>query len=106
MNTDQILAEIRDTNLTYLMLAQSLVSRDRDQALARLGITEETADLISVLSTAQMAKVASGNTVLCRMRVDDDMVWGLLTDHGKSSAGAAARVQARLAAGHAAVAQA
>jgi flagellar transcriptional activator FlhD len=106
MNTEQILAEIRDTNLSYLTLAQTLVSQDRDQALSRLGITEETADLISVLSPAQMRKVASGNTVLCRMRVDDDMVWGLLTDHGKSGASAAARVQARLAAGHAAVAEA
>lgn len=106
MNTEQILAEIRDTNLSYLALAQTLVSQDRDQALSRLGITEETADLISVLSPAQMRKVASGNTVLCRMRLDDDMVWGLLTDHGKSSASAAARVQARLAAEHAAVAEA
>ena len=33
-----------------------------------------------------MMKVAAGNTLLCRMRIDDDMVWGLLTNHGKSSA--------------------
>ena len=39
MNADQILAEIREANLSYLMLAQSLIRADRDQALFRLGIT-------------------------------------------------------------------
>jgi flagellar transcriptional activator FlhD len=86
MNADQILMEIREANLSYLMLAQSLIRADREQALFRLGVSEETADLINVLSPAQMMKVASGNTLLCRMRVDDDMVWGLLTNHGKSAA--------------------
>ncbi|MEK8048928.1 flagellar transcriptional regulator FlhD [Ideonella sp. DXS22W] len=86
MNTDQILAEIREANLSYLMLAQSLVRIDRDQALFRLGINEGTADLIAALTPAQMMKVASSNTLLCKMRCDDDMVWGLLTSHGKSAA--------------------
>ena len=86
MNTEQILAEVREANLSYLMLAQSLIRADREQALFRLGISEETAALIAVMSPAQMMKIASGNTLLCRMRVDDDMVWGLLTSHGKSAA--------------------
>ncbi|MDT7836564.1 flagellar transcriptional regulator FlhD [Aquabacterium sp. OR-4] len=86
MTTDQILAEIREANLSYLMLAQSLVRIDRDQALFRLGINEGTADLIAALTPAQMMKVASSNTLLCKMRCDDDMVWGLLTSHGKSAA--------------------
>lgn len=86
MNADQILMEIREANLSYLMLAQSLIRADREQALFRLGISEETASLIGLLSPAQMMKVAAGNTLLCRMRVDDDMVWGLLTNHGKTAA--------------------
>ncbi len=86
MNTEQILAEVREANLSYLMLAQSLIRADREQALFRLGISEETAALIAVMSPAQMMKISSGNTLLCRMRVDDDMVWGLLTSHGKSAA--------------------
>ena len=68
------------------MLAQSLIRSDRDQALYRLGISEETAALIALLSPAQMMKIASGNTLLCRMRVDDELVWSLLTNHGKSAA--------------------
>ncbi len=86
MNTEQILVEIREANLSYLMLAQSLIRADREQALFRLGISEETADLIALLSPAQMMKIAAGNTLLCRMRVDDDMIWGLLTNHGKGAA--------------------
>ena len=65
MNTEQILSEIRESNLSYLMLAQSLIRSDRDQALYRLGISEETAALIALLSPAQMMKIASGNTLLC-----------------------------------------
>jgi flagellar transcriptional activator FlhD len=76
MNNDQILMEIRETNLSYLMLAQSLI---------RLGLSEEAAERISALSPAQVLKIASSNTLICRMRIDDDMVWGLLTNHGKAS---------------------
>ncbi|MDO9073289.1 MAG: flagellar transcriptional regulator FlhD [Rubrivivax sp.] len=86
MNTEQILAEIREANLSYLMLAQSLVRADKEQALFRLGVSEETAALIGALTPAQMMKVATGNTLLCRFRMDDDMVWNLLTSHGKGAA--------------------
>jgi flagellar transcriptional activator FlhD len=86
MNTEQILAEIREANLSYLKLAQSLLRSDREQALYRLGVSEETADLIATLSPAQTLKVASGNTLLCRFRMDDELVWGLLTNHGRSAA--------------------
>ena len=45
METNQILAEIREANLSYMMLAQSLIRSDREQALFRLGISEETANM-------------------------------------------------------------
>lgn len=86
MTADQILAEIREANLSYLMLAQSLIRSDREQALYRLGISEETATMIGMLTPAQMMKIATGNTLLCRFRMDDDLVWSLLTSHGKSAA--------------------
>ena len=86
MNTEQILAEIREANLSYLMLAQSLVRSDKEQALFRLGVSEETASLIGALTPAQMMKIATGNTLLCRFRMDDDIVWNLLTSHGKGAA--------------------
>jgi flagellar transcriptional activator FlhD len=86
MNTEQVLAEIREANLSYLMLAQNLIRADREQALYRLGVSEETAALIGMLSPAQMMKIAAGNTLLCRFRMDDDIVWSLLTSHGKAAA--------------------
>lgn len=86
MTADQILAEIREANLSYLMLAQSLVRVDREQALFRLGISEDTAKLIGALTPAQMMKIAASNTLLCRFRMDDDLVWGLLANHGKGAA--------------------
>ena len=86
MTADQILAEIREANLSYLMLAQSLIRTDREQALFRLGVNEDTATLISSLTPAQMMKIAGGNTLLCRFRMDDELVWNLLTSHGKGAA--------------------
>ena len=86
MTADQMLAEIREANLSYLMLAQSLIRSDREQALFRLGIGEDNAALIDALTPAQMMKIASCNSLLCRMRSDDEMVWSLLTNSGKPAA--------------------
>jgi len=84
MNDDQLTQEIRDANLTYLMLAQNGIRKDKAQALFRLGISEESADMIAMLSPAQILKIAASPMLLCRFRVDDDMVWGLLTNHTPS----------------------
>ena len=81
MTNEQMLTEIREANMTYLMLAQTLIRQDNGEALFRLGMSEESADLISARSPAQVMKIASSNMLLCRFRVDDDMVWSLLTNH-------------------------
>jgi len=85
VSPDQILAEIRETNLSYLMLAQSLIRADREQALYRLGLSEETATLLAQLSPAQIMKLAGSSTLLCRFRMEDDLVWNLLTSSHKPS---------------------
>jgi len=81
MTQEQLLSEIREVNLTYLMLAQTLIRQDKAEAVFRLGINEEAADLLASLSTAQVLKLASRSTLLCHMRVGDDLVWSLLTNH-------------------------
>ena len=81
MTSEQTLTEIREANLTYLMLSQNLIRQDKAQALFRLGISEASADLIAMLSPSQIMKLASSNMLLCRFRADDDMVWNLLTQH-------------------------
>ena len=88
MNTEQMLAEIRETNLSYLMLAQNLIRADREQAMFRLGIGESAADILATLSPAQIMKMAGGSTLLCQFRMSDDLVWNLLTSHGKGTAAA------------------
>lgn len=84
MKNEQLLAEIREANMTYLMLAQNIIRMDRSEALFRLGMSEDAAELIVSLSPAQIMKIASSNMLLCRFRVDDDIVWNLLTNHGVS----------------------
>jgi flagellar transcriptional activator FlhD len=81
MSDEQLTAEIREANLTYLMLAQNLIRKDKAEALFRLGISEESADLIAALSPVQISKIASSSMLLCRFRMDDEVVWDLLTNH-------------------------
>ena len=83
MNMESMLDEIRDANLTYLMLAQALIRNDRAQALFRLGLSEEVADIIGALSAGQVLKIAASNMLMCRFRFDDQVVWNLLTSHGR-----------------------
>jgi flagellar transcriptional activator FlhD len=86
MNADQILSEIREANLTYLMLAQHMIREDRSAAVYRLGISQQLADIIADLTPGQVLKMSGANLLLCRMRFDDRLILGLLTSHGKDSA--------------------
>jgi flagellar transcriptional activator FlhD len=83
MDNEQLVNEIREANLTYLMLAQRLIRGDKAEALFRLGLPEESADLLVAMSPAQLIKIASTNMLLCRFRADDEMVWNLLTSQHK-----------------------
>jgi len=97
---ERLLADIRDANLSYLILAQRLLRADRVQALYRLGIPEEVAALVETLSPSQMIRIASGNTLMCRFRFDEEMIWSLLADHGagrtQGESGNASRLHASI----------
>jgi flagellar transcriptional activator FlhD len=86
MKTDHLLDEIREANTTYLILAQRMIKEDRDEALFRLGISEDVADILGALTPGQILKVAGMNTLMCRFRFDDQMVWNLLTSHSQDRA--------------------
>lgn len=83
LKSSRLLEEIRETNLSYLLLAQQLIREDRPEALFRLGVSEEVADVIASLTTAQVLRIASSNMLMCRFRFDDEVVWNLLTSHSK-----------------------
>lgn len=83
MKTSELTTEIKELNLTYLMLAQQMVRTDKDMAIFRLGINMDTADILAVLTPGQILKLANSNMVLCRMRFDDSLVFGLLANYSK-----------------------
>lgn len=83
MNKEKLFDEIRDANLNYLLLAQALIREDQDAAVYRLGISEELAELLSALSPAQLIKIASSTTLLCRLRYDDRLILDMLVSHTK-----------------------
>ena len=103
MKTEQLLNEIREANLSYLMLAQSMVKEDKDTAIYRLGVTEEVANILEKLSPAQILRMSNNNMLLFRFRFDDSMIVDMLSDFGSgklmSSTHAAVLMAAQPAAG-------
>src|SRR4030095_15077114 len=83
MNTEQLLSEIRETNLAYLLLAQRMVKADKASAMFRLGISQEVGAMLGQLSARQNLKMAPSILLLCRFRCDDRAILGLLADHGQ-----------------------
>ena len=86
MKLEQLKEEIRETNLSYLLLAQTMLREDRAQALFRLGVSEAVADIIGSLTTAQILKLAASSMLMCRFSFNDNLVWNLLTSHSKDGA--------------------
>lgn len=84
MNANDFVAEIRDANLSYLMLAQQMICSDRATAIFRLGVSAEIADLIEGMSNSQILKLASSNMMLSRFRFDDGAILGMLVSGSKS----------------------
>lgn len=85
MNENDIMSEIKDANLNYLMLAQQLIRSDKDTAMFRLGISKDIADLLEGLSNLQLLKLANTNMMLARFRFDDSAILGMLTNYTKNA---------------------
>jgi len=83
MNTMQLQEGIRDINLSYLMLAQQMIKKDKPAAIFRLGISQELVDVVGNLTPAQIIKMAASNMLLCRFRFDENLLLNLLTDFNK-----------------------
>ncbi|WP_345798270.1 flagellar transcriptional regulator FlhD [Castellaniella sp. MT123] len=74
-----LLTDIREVNLSYLMLAQRLLRENLAAGMFRLGFCEDVADIILNLSPAQIVKLASSNSVLCAFRLNDAQLLNSLT---------------------------
>lgn len=78
-----MMSEIKDANLNYLMLAQQLIRSDKATAIFLLGISKEIADLLESLSNLQLVKLSGTNMMLARFRFDDSAILGMLTNYTK-----------------------
>ena len=81
METNQILDEIREINLGYMLLAQQLLREDKATAMYRLGIGEDVANILENLTSSQLLKMAASNMLLCRFRFDDQLIAEILSSH-------------------------
>ncbi len=86
MTANDLLSEIRDANLNYLMLAQQMIRADRETAIFRLGVDGQIAELLEGLSNAQLLRLASSNMMLARFRFEDSAILGMLTHPHKDRA--------------------
>ncbi|OHC62609.1 MAG: flagellar transcriptional regulator FlhD [Rhodocyclales bacterium GWA2_65_19] len=73
--------DIKEVNLAYLMLAQSMVRSDRETAIFRLGVSEEIAEILERLTPGQVLKMAGSDMLLCNFRFDDTLLLNLLSNH-------------------------
>ena len=79
MESDQLLDEIKDINLAYLLLAKQMLREDRVAAMYRLGINQDIAEILDKLTSAQLVKMAASNMLLCRFRFDDRLIAQMLS---------------------------
>lgn len=86
MGVHQMMEEIKEINLAYMMLAQHMLREDRAAAVYRLGISQESAGVIENLTSGQLIKMVASNLLLCRFRFDDRLILEMLTSHGKDRA--------------------
>lgn len=75
--------DIKEVNLAYLMLAQSMVRSDREGAVFRLGISDEIADILERLTPGQVLKMAASDMLLCSFRFEDTLLLDLLSNHDR-----------------------
>lgn len=77
--------EIGELNLAYMLLAQKLVKQDKAEAMFRLGVGRELADLLANMSLSQIVKLAASNFLLCSFRLDDRPMFAVVGE-GKEPA--------------------
>ena len=83
MKNNEILTEIRDANLNYLMLARQMIRADRASAIFRLGLPSGLVDVLDSLSSAQVIRLASSNMMLARLRFEDEAIIEILASQGR-----------------------
>lgn len=79
MSSDNLLRNIHEINLSYLLLAQELIKKDKKVAGFRLGVGEDTLDKLAGLSLSELIKLGEINQLICLLRIDDEQIINCLT---------------------------
>ncbi|HCR1907829.1 TPA: flagellar transcriptional regulator FlhD [Enterobacter kobei] len=85
-NQSEQAQNINDLNLSYLLLAQSLIKQDKNAASFRLGLPESLIDLLKSLSVSQLIKLASTNQLICQLRINSEAIINCLTKDSRIDA--------------------
>nr|WP_090126918.1 flagellar transcriptional regulator FlhD [Kosakonia arachidis] len=84
---DVSLQSIYVFNLSYLLLAQRLIKNDSFSAGLFLGIIDEDLlDVIKGLSLPQLIQLASGDRLVCQLRIDNESVLKCVTKKSRLEA--------------------
>ncbi|ATM87334.1 flagellar transcriptional regulator FlhD [Yersinia massiliensis] len=82
MNTvdyNELLQNIHDINLSYLLLAQQLIRDDKFTSGFRLGLEDSTIEMLKDLSLPKLIKLSTSGQLICRLRLDNEAVINCLT---------------------------
>lgn len=82
---DDILKCIHHLNLSTLLLSQKMLEKDKVMAMYRLGIDEETADILSSLNTSQMLVLSETNQLTFQLRFENAEMMKKLTEDSRIS---------------------
>ena len=75
--------EIREINLSYILLAQRLLREDRPVGRFRLGLSGHLADILAGFTLAQTVKLAACDQLLCVLRFNGPAMLSALLEPAK-----------------------
>lgn len=73
MSETDFLSEIRQLNISYMLLVQKLITADPSLAEQMLNIDKETADVLAAASCEDMATLSQSNQLLCHFALNDSI---------------------------------
>jgi hypothetical protein len=87
------ITDVHEANLNYLTSAKMLAAEDKNEAIKRFGLTEESAEFLACLSLLQVVHLAETNVLISNVTFDDHVI-GLVLAGKKISRQAAHSVDA------------
>ncbi len=66
MTSTDMMNQIRQSNLSYLLNVQAMVRTDVSHAIEHLGVTAEAARWLAPMSHEELLHIASSNDLMCR----------------------------------------